>query len=73
MCPIYTDFIDALKSKPKTLTEEEKKSHREKKICLVCKRKVAGFDSFICPKCDKPLNFINRKIWCEYCDFRTNY
>ena len=27
----------------------------------------------ICPKCKNPLNHFNGKIWCEYCDFRTNY
>ena len=52
MCPIYTNFIDALKARPKKLTEEEKTYHLKKKICLVCKRKVAGFNSFVCPKCD---------------------
>ena len=27
----------------------------------------------ICPKCKNPLNHFDDKIWCEYCDFRTNY
>ena len=27
----------------------------------------------ICPKCKKPLNHFDGKIWCEYCNFRDNY
>jgi len=26
----------------------------------------------VCPKCGKSLNHFDEKIWCEYCDFRTN-
>ncbi len=27
----------------------------------------------ICPKCKKPLNHFDGKIWCEYCGFKDNY
>ena len=26
-----------------------------------------------CPKCGNPLNHFDRKIWCEKCDFKSNY
>jgi membrane associated rhomboid family serine protease len=26
-----------------------------------------------CPKCGKSLNHFDKKIWCENCDFKTNY
>jgi hypothetical protein len=44
--------------KPPKLTEEEVTVSKEKKICLVCKGKVLGFNSFIC-KCDT--------IYCQKC------
>jgi membrane associated rhomboid family serine protease len=31
------------------------------------------FNKAICPKCKNPLNHFDRKVWCEYCGFRTNY
>jgi hypothetical protein len=37
--------------KRRDVTEEEVTYFREKKICLVCKGKVGGFN-FICPQCD---------------------
>ena len=27
----------------------------------------------ICPKCGKPLNHFEGKIWCDSCDFKSNY
>ena len=45
-------------ARPKDLTEEEVAVSKEKKICLVCKGKVIGFNSFIC-KCDT--------IYCQKC------
>lgn len=27
----------------------------------------------ICPKCKKPLNHFEGKIWCDSCDFKSNY
>ena len=44
--------------KPELITEEEVTFHRERKICLVCKGKVGGFN-FICPGCDA--------LYCEHC------
>jgi len=40
-----------LTKRPDNITEEEVIFHREKKICLVCKSRVAKFN-YICPKCD---------------------
>jgi membrane associated rhomboid family serine protease len=31
------------------------------------------FDKANCPKCRKPLNHFEGKVWCENCGFRTNY
>ena len=45
-------------TKPEKVTEEEVSISKEKKICLVCKGKVLGFNSFIC-KCDT--------IYCQKC------
>jgi membrane associated rhomboid family serine protease len=27
----------------------------------------------VCPKCNKPLNHFDGKIWCEYCEFKAKY
>jgi len=59
MCPVFTSFVDALKNKPKELTKEEIIFYKEKKICVVCKGKVAGFNTYLCPYCDV--------IYCEKC------
>lgn len=40
-----------LSKRPDNITEEEVTFHREKKICLVCKSRVAKFN-YICPMCD---------------------
>ena len=40
-----------LSKRPDGFTEEEVTFHREKKICLVCKGRVAKFN-YICPICD---------------------
>ena len=39
-------------ARPKKVTEEEVFVSKERKICLVCKGKVARYDIYICPKCD---------------------
>jgi hypothetical protein len=39
-------------SRPMKITEEEISISKERKICLVCKRKVGGFNLFICTDCD---------------------
>ena len=45
----YSSFV--LYTRPNRITEEEVISHIEKKICLVCKKKILKF-TFICPKCE---------------------
>ncbi|MFX1337541.1 MAG: B-box zinc finger protein, partial [Promethearchaeota archaeon] len=46
-------------TKPEKMTEEEVSISKEKKICLVCKNKVARFNIYICPECDT--------LYCENC------
>ena len=46
-----SEFMDAL--------EEEVAVFREQKICLVCRGRIAGFNNFICPKCDA--------LYCDKC------
>jgi membrane associated rhomboid family serine protease len=31
------------------------------------------FEKAVCPKCGKPLNYFDKKIWCESCGFKTKY
>ena len=57
--PEFEKFMKLLKTKPKTITEEEVVFHREKKICLVCKGKVGGFNTFICTNCNA--------LYCQNC------
>jgi len=40
-----------LYKKPDLITEEEITFHKEKKICLICKGNVGGFNIFLCNKC----------------------
>ncbi len=47
-------------NRPPRITEAEISIHKERKICLVCKGKLAGFNlAFICRKCDS--------LYCENC------
>ncbi len=39
-------------TKPEKVTEEEVSVSKEKKICLVCKGKVSGFETFLCSNCE---------------------
>ena len=48
-----------LTTRPTQITEEEVTFHREKKICLVCKGKVGGFNTYICTSCNV--------LYCETC------
>jgi len=48
-----------LSKRPTQITEEEVTYHRERKICLVCKGKISGFNIFICPSCDA--------LYCQNC------
>ncbi|MCK4383934.1 MAG: L-2-amino-thiazoline-4-carboxylic acid hydrolase, partial [Candidatus Lokiarchaeota archaeon] len=51
-------FIKKLKAIQK-ITEEEVTYFKEKKICLVCKGNIKGFNNYICPKCEV--------LYCENC------
>ena len=45
----YSSFV--LYTRPNRITEEEVIFHTEKKICLVCKKKISKF-TYICPECE---------------------
>ncbi len=45
----YSSFV--LYTRPNQITEEEVIFHIEKKICLVCKKKILKF-TYICPECE---------------------
>ncbi|MFX0076955.1 MAG: hypothetical protein ACFE96_16030, partial [Candidatus Hermodarchaeota archaeon] len=45
------EFFDAL--------EEDVSVFKDRKVCLVCKGKISGFNVFICPECDS--------IYCDNC------
>lgn len=51
-------YIKKLKT-PQKITEEEVTFLKEKKICLVCKGNIEGFNNYICPKCEV--------LYCEHC------
>jgi len=51
----YTKKLKA----PQKITEEEITYFKEKKICLVCKGNIEGFNNYICPKCEV--------LYCENC------
>jgi len=51
-------YIKKLKA-PQKITEEEVTYYKEKKICLVCKGSIEGFNNYICPKCEV--------LYCENC------
>lgn len=52
------EFLKIL-SQRRDVTAKEVTFYREKKICLVCKGKVGGFNNYICTKCDA--------LYCEKC------
>ena len=52
------EFLKIL-SQRRDVTAKEVTFFREKKICLVCKGKVGGFNIYICTKCDA--------LYCEKC------
>jgi general stress protein 26 len=45
----YSSFV--MYDRPKRITEEEVIFHKEKKICLVCKKEILKFN-YVCPKCE---------------------
>ena len=51
-------FIKKLKA-PQKITEEEVTYFKEKKVCIVCKGNIEGFNNYICPKCEV--------LYCESC------
>lgn len=51
-------YTKTLKS-PHKITEEEVSHYKEKKICLVCKANIEGFNNYICPKCEV--------LYCDHC------
>jgi hypothetical protein len=46
------DGLFRIRKRPSHITEEEVSISKEKKICLVCKGKLSGYNIFICPGCD---------------------
>lgn len=57
-------------TRPKNIDEEEISISKEKKICLVCKGHVSGFNSFICTcdaiycqKCARALSKLENTCW----------
>ncbi len=60
-------------TRPETITEEEVSVSKEKKICLVCKGKLGGFNTYIfmcsdcnafyCEKCSKALSNLENSCW----------
>ena len=53
------DLFRISKYKKEDITEEEVSISKEKKICLVCKGKVLGYNVFICRECET--------FYCEKC------
>ena len=51
-------WVKKLKA-PQKITEQEVSFLKERKICLVCKGKIEGFNNYICPKCEV--------LYCENC------
>jgi len=51
-------YIKKLKA-PQKITEEEVTFLKEKKICIVCRGIIEGFNNYICPKCEV--------LYCENC------
>lgn len=46
------DSLFRIAKRPARITEEEVTYYREQKICLVCKGKAGGFNTYICTGCD---------------------
>ena len=56
---LIKDGIFRIRKRPDQITEEEVSISKEKKICLVCKGKLSGYNIFVCPNCDA--------FYCENC------
>ena len=46
------DSFFRVTQRPDQITEEEVTYYREQKICLICKGKVGGFNTYICMNCE---------------------
>ncbi|MFX1349578.1 MAG: hypothetical protein ACFE92_12995 [Promethearchaeota archaeon] len=53
------DSLFRIRKRPTEITEAEVTYYKEQKICLVCKGKVGGFNTYICTGCDV--------LYCEKC------
>jgi len=53
------DSLFRIRKRPTEITEQEVTYYKEQKICLVCKGKVGGFNTYICTGCDV--------LYCEKC------
>ncbi|MFX1349577.1 MAG: PHD finger domain-containing protein [Promethearchaeota archaeon] len=53
------DSLFRIRKRPAEITEAEITYYKEQKICLVCKGKVGGFNTYICTGCDV--------LYCEKC------
>ena len=53
------DSLFRIRKRPAEITEKEVTYYKEQKICLVCKGKVGGFNTYICTGCDV--------LYCEKC------
>jgi hypothetical protein len=46
------DSLFRITERPDQISEEEVTYYREQKICLICKGKVGGFNTYICMNCE---------------------
>ncbi len=68
--------VTGIFTRPETITEEEVSISKEKKVCLVCKGKLGGFNKYIfmcpdcnafyCEKCSKALSNLENTCWACY-------
>jgi hypothetical protein len=49
---IAKDSLFRIIERPEQITDEEVSYYREQKICLMCKGKVGGFNTYICMNCE---------------------
>lgn len=56
---IIEESLFRISKRPDVITEEEVSVSKERKICLVCKGKLARYNIYICPDCDT--------FYCEKC------
>jgi membrane associated rhomboid family serine protease len=72
--PPKIDFSNLKKLATSPELKEELKSIEKETVPQVRDVWLEHFlDKTKCPKCGKSLNHFDKKIWCENCDFKTNY